>query len=110
MIATRVPTLIATIAGQRKRKHQAKSNKVGQIAKPWPQLNEETKPAPIIISIINQDRDAFLTKTKQSAAAAVVREFSELNPPKQVIDSRPIQKLPTITIIVAMIFVVRPVV
>jgi hypothetical protein len=73
-IATKVLTPIVTIEGHRRRRHQAKSNRVCQIAKPCPQLNEATSPAQTIRNI-DHDRNAFFIKTKESATAAIVREF-----------------------------------
>src|SRR5258705_4508263 len=88
--------------------HQAKSNRVGQIAKPAAKLNEATNPAQVTISIVHQERDLFATKRKETATAAITKEFSELNGPDRVMASRPNQKLPTLTTSVAMTLAVRP--
>src|SRR6266404_2195658 len=107
-IAARVLAPIVTTEDHRRRKHQAKSNRVGQIAKPCPQLNEATNPAQIIIGSIGHKRDAFGIKRRASVTPAIVKEFWELNPPDRVMAYRPIQKLPTITTSMATILAVKP--
>ena len=94
------------------RKHHASNTRVGQVARPSAQLKEATNPAHTTITVAGNDRVGLAhivgSRRKARAAAAIANEFSQLKPPDVVIVARPIQKLPTITTRVDMIFAVRP--
>jgi len=95
-----------------RRKHHASNSRVGQVASPLPQLKEATNPAHTTITVAGKNRvdPAHIVgnRRKARAAPAIAKEFSQLKPPDAVIAARPIQKLPTITTRVDMIFAVRP--
>ncbi len=95
-----------------RRKHHASNRRVGQVASPLPQLKEATNPAHTTITVAGNNRVDLAhivgSRRKARAAPAIAKEFSQLKPPDAVIAARPIQKLPTITTRVDMIFAVRP--
>src|SRR5438067_3356107 len=111
-----IATTVAVPSGRKdrhgSRKNQARNNRVGQIASPVPKLNEATNPAQTTSAVPDNVR-AELTplrgrRRKARAALAITSEQIELNPPDAMIGDRAIQKLPTITVRVAMALVVRP--
>src|SRR5262249_53262308 len=95
------------IVRRARRRHQARSSKVGQIANPAPKLKEATNPAHTTIAVVVHEQRVFAIKRKASAAPLIVKEFSQLNSPLAVMLALPIQKLPMTTRSVDNIFAVR---
>src|SRR2546430_10078125 len=86
-----------TIVLHGRRRHQARSSKVGQIANPPPKLKEATNPAHTTIAVVVHEQRVLAIKRKASAAPLIAKEFSQLNSPLAVMLARPIQKLPVTT-------------
>src|SRR5262245_50407699 len=83
-----------TIVLRGRRRHQARSSKVGQMANPAPKLKEATNPAHTTITAVAHEQRILAIKRKASTAPFIVKEFSQLNSPFAVMLARPIQKLP----------------
>src|SRR5437867_6356227 len=96
-----------TIVLHGRRRHQARSSKVGQIANPPPKLKEATNPAHTTIAVVVHEQRVLAIKRKASAAPFIAKEFSQLNSPLAVMLARPIQKLPMSTTSVDNVFAVR---
>src|SRR4029453_1683606 len=111
-MAATAATPVSTKNRRETLRHQAKTNRAGQIAKPVPKLKEATKPATSRMRVAGHTFDPsariFGRGKTATARLAVPREHIELNPPGSVIAPRAIQKLLTTTTIVVTIFVVRP--
>src|SRR5438874_8721204 len=111
MAAATAATVISTKLRHGKRSDQAKRSSTGQVAKPTPKLKEATNPPAITANVADQNRAECACmngrQIKETSAPAIMREALELKPPDAVICARPIQKFPTITTRVAVIFAVK---
>src|ERR1041385_8767595 len=107
MAAARALVANRTIVRSGRRKYQASSNRVGQMAKPAPKLKEATKPAQIAITVMLKEQRVLGNRRKPSAAPAIAKEVSQLKSPLAVMLARPIQKLPMTITKVDNIFAVR---
>src|SRR5215813_8003356 len=96
-----------TIVLRGRRRHQARSSKVGQMANPAPKLKEATNPAHTTITAVAHEQRILAIKRKASTAPFIVKEFSQLNSPFAVMLARPIQKLPRSITSVPKLFAVR---
>ena len=96
-----------TIVRRGRRRHQAKTSRVGQIANPAPKLKEATNPAHTTIAVTVHEQRVLAIRRKASAAPPITKEVSQLNSPFAVMLARPIQKLPMSTTSVDNVFAVR---
>src|SRR5437899_13022485 len=86
-----------TIVCRERRRHQARSSRVGQIANPVPKLKEARNPTPTTAAVVDEEQRVFSIRRKASAAPHIAKESSQLNSPFAVMLARPIQKLPMST-------------
>src|SRR2546429_1071354 len=111
MAAVTAATVISAKLRHDKRRDQAKRSSTGQVAKPTPKLKEATNPPAITANVAGQNRAQSVRiigrQIKDISAPTITREALQLKPPDPVICTRPIQKLPTITMTVAVSFAVR---
>src|SRR2546423_2790106 len=90
-----------------RRRHQARSNRVGQIANPVPKLKEARKPAHTTIAVTVREQRVLAIRRKASAAPPIAKDVSQLNSPFAVMLARASQKLPMSTTSVDNVFAVR---
>src|SRR5438552_2501416 len=107
MAAARALIPSRTIVRRGRRRHQARSSRVGQIAKPAAKLKEARNPAYTTIAVTIQEQRVLATRRKASAAPPIAKELSQLNSPFAVMLARHIQKLPMSTTSVDNVFAVR---
>src|SRR5215813_6350086 len=96
-----------TIVRSGRRRHQARSSRVGQIANPVPKLKEARNPAHTTIAVTLQEQRVLSIRRKASAAPPITKELSQLNSPFAVMLARLTQKFPISTTSVDNVFAVR---